>query len=310
MKVKHFSHIDADGAGSVIVSNIVFDEVDYELCDYGNINERVSTFIMQLYKNPKHGYDLVALTDISVTLQTAQLITRACKDFPLVKFVLVDHHDRVLWLNEYKWATIKKEKMVNGKMIKTCGTSLWFDYLVEKQYISSKNYIDLAIFVDNIREWDTFEWIFSRNETANELNMLITIRGKERFIARFIKNISLEWTYEERILIEEEKLRIRRYIETKRCEMKTYKTKSGFLVGVVYAEQHMSMVANRLCRYNDMVDFVLVLTVSTGRASMRTTKEGINLQEIAEKLGGGGRTKRAGFPINSILDIGLKLESI
>jgi oligoribonuclease NrnB/cAMP/cGMP phosphodiesterase (DHH superfamily) len=311
MRLKHYSHIDSDGAGGVIISKRVFGDVDHELCDYENINDRVSEFIRYMYRREAARYDMVAITDISVNKEVADLITKAEKDFPNTKFVLLDHHERVFWLNEYSWANVIREIPVEGsKPIRTCGTSLWYDYLKDNGFIAEKDVESLGLFAETVRQWDTFDWMYLHNEKANELNTLLIIKGKERFIERFVKNIEVEWTYDEKVLLDEEKLRIRRYVETKRREMRIYTTGSGHSVGIVFAEQHMSTVGLRICRFDSRIDFVIVYSLSTGRASMRTVKDNIRLDEIAEKLGGGGRPKRAGFPLEGLLNISFDLSII
>jgi oligoribonuclease NrnB/cAMP/cGMP phosphodiesterase (DHH superfamily) len=311
MRLKHLSHIDTDGAGGIIISKHVFSDVDYELCDYENINQRVSEFIRGLYRKNNVQYDMVVITDISVNKETADMITKADKDFPNIKFILLDHHEKAFWLNDYSWATVMREINVGGvKPLRTCGTFLWFEYLKTNGFIVEENMKSLGLFSETVREWDTFDWMYNNNETPNELNTLLIIKGKEKFIQRFVENISIEWTYDEKILLNEEKFRIRRYVETKRHEMEVYRTESGYNAGIVFAEQHMSTVALRICRFDKSVDFVIVFSLSTKRASMRTIRDDIRLDEMAEKLGGGGRPKRAGFPLKSLLNINVNLKKL
>lgn len=307
MIIKHFSHIDTDGIGAVVISQRIFPSVSYDLCDYENINRRVSDFVGSLLRGC-FSYSMVVITDISVDENTAKLIEKADKELPNTKFILLDHHERAMWLNQYTWAFVSKEKEVKGRMVKTCGTSLWCDHLLEQGFIDKED--EIVAFSELVRQWDTFEWMRLHNEKANELNLLLSIKGKERFIERFTENIETEWTPEEKILLREEKFRIRRYVDGKRREMKTYTSRSGYRIGVVFAEQHISTIASQICKYNSDIDIAMVCSLSTGRASIRTMKDDIKLNEIAATLGGGGREKRAGFPLESIFDIKLDLSKI
>jgi oligoribonuclease NrnB/cAMP/cGMP phosphodiesterase (DHH superfamily) len=58
-KIKLFTHTDLDGVSCVVLAKLAFcsDNVDYEMCDYNNINEKIKDFIAnKQYDNYDHIY--------------------------------------------------------------------------------------------------------------------------------------------------------------------------------------------------------------------------------------------------------------
>lgn len=317
--VKHFSHDDDDGCGAIVVSKCVFRErfttVDYETCTHSNINNRVRRFINELFEmeDPQSKYLMVVITDISVSTEVAELINEASQVYPEILFYLVDHHTSALWLNKYKWADVSPTTVLAGATVKTAATSLWFDRLMKNGYTNSMPNDEirkLYEYVENVRQWDTWEWIDNGNQHALDMHTLHSIKGIKCYIQRFSENPDITFTEPEQLLVNEENLRIDRYVEDKKKEVFRTKTASGLTMGVVYAENHISIVGSKICRSNPDIDIVAILTPHLNRVSFRTIRNDINLGDLAVKFAGGGHPNASGCPFSNFVGVDMRLDVI
>lgn len=301
MKIKLFSHIDLDGYGcNIVLKNTVgkvvqINDEDITNVNYDKINEVVSDFI----QNKKYNdYDIVFITDISVNEEVAEMINSVNNNSKSVKFLLFDHHQTALFLNKYDWAIVKIEDE-NGKV---CGTSLFYDYIINS--LIPDNYVigtQLDDFVEKVRRYDTWEWYTKYNDSvAKELNDLFYLIGKDRFIEAFSNpsENSVKWILRDySMIIELNKEKIDKYIKKKNNQI-IEKEINGLKVGVVFAEQYISELGNRLSEMNPQYDLIAI--ISDGTISYRTVKEGVDCGKLAELFGGGGHIKASGSRIREV----------
>lgn len=312
-RVKHFSHNDADGAGAVILSKRVFAHVDYEMCSYENINERVERFV-ENYMNDctTERYQYLIITDISLNETVAELVDYLSIHCPETIVMLLDHHEKVDWLNKYPWATVTKFQTLNDAeqtQIKTSGTFMWYTWLVDNGYFPNGALEEYTL-SETIRQWDTWDWTVTGNKRASELSSLLYIVGKEAYVNRFTENPSIELTEREVILLENEDVRIKLYTEEKIRDMKLYKTGSGLTAGVIFAEQHLSVIGYDIIKKCPHVDFLIMIVPSKGRASLRTLRNDLDMGIIAQKFGGNGHPKSAGCPTTKLFQYAIDLQEV
>ena len=167
---KIFTHTDLDGVGCAVLAKYHNLEIEIEFCDYDNVNQKVIDF---LDNNIALG-DLY-ITDISVSDDIAQRL-----DYD-TDFILLDHHPTALALNKYKCCTVKVEDEKTG--LKTCGTELFYHWLVEYGYIEKSKVLDR--FVEIIRNYDTWRWaeLGEKGIISKKINDLLYIYGRDNFIA-------------------------------------------------------------------------------------------------------------------------------
>lgn len=304
MKFKLFTHNDLDGYGCSILALLSFTEVDIVNCSYNNIDDKVLEFIESEECEKYHG---VFITDISVGENVAEMIDNINKNKDtLTSFKLIDHHKTALWLNKYSWCNV----VVEDERGLCCGTSLFND-LLANFCIHPINIVQSAFrnkLVEMIRRYDTWEWKNKFNDTIpNNLNMLFNILGGDSFVDTMLEkheNYSLDVISETdwKILkIEED--RINRYIDS--INKKVIKTNAilnneNYTFGVVFAENHISVLGNRLCELNQDLDFIAII-IGMSTVSLRTTRDDIDVSEIAKHFNGGGHIKASGFKIDSSL---------
>lgn len=307
MKVKILSHSDDDGLSCIILAQLAFgkDNVDYEICDYVDIDEKVRNFVLN--KEYKH-YNYVYITDISISVETAELIDNIHPDnfkegFNLAEmFQLLDHHDTVLKLNEFWWCNIKLES--DGK--EECGTSLFYKCLVEDDNLKPCKLFDR--YVEKVRRYDNYLWCTKYDDIeAKEINDLVFIYGRKKFIEVFYNKLSDRkdkdiLDSQDRLLLDIERGKIEEEVERKRKELKIKKLVihgMTYTAGIVFAEHYIDELAHKLADHNRNLDFVAVVN-SCRTISFRSTKENISLgSDVAHYFGGGGRAQTAGSQISS-----------
>jgi len=296
-KVKLFTHTDLDGVGCAILGKIVSMvnniDVEIEFCDYNNINDKVNDFLKVI-----NNYDKVFITDISVNEEIAEKLDKYSD-----KVVLLDHHKTVNFLNKYKWAHVYETLAIDFGIdihIKVCGAYLFLDYLVNSGYFKKFEFLHiLTDFIGVIREYDTWEWVEIDNILAKQLNDLLYILGRERFIDEFVRQLlNGKFVINDKLnfLLELEQEKIDDYIDSKNKNL-VVRNISEYKVGIVFAERYISELGNKLMELHPELDFVAI--VNTDKAiSYRTNKGNIDLSEFAKIYGGGGHPQAAGSLIN------------
>lgn len=295
MNIKLFSHNDLDGIGCAILAKISFSDVDVEYCNYDDVDDK----IMQCDYSK---YDQVFITDISVNEETAKFLNKVNNEElnQNCEIQLLDHHQTALWLNEYSWAMIKvfyEKGWEEDK--KASGVTLFADYLIENDKIISSEY-SIYDFVETIRRYDTWEWATKFNdEEPKKWNDLLKIMGKEKFINKIVSMLNKGYfllNETDELLLELEQEKIGRYVEKKE-EYMFEKEVMGYKLGIVFAEQYISELGNKLHERNKHLDAIAMINPNYA-VSYRTIKDDVDVSKIASKFGGGGHPNSSGNPID------------
>lgn len=291
MRKKLFTHTDLDGVGCAIVGYHAYpDDIDVTYCDYHNVNEIIANF---LKSDQLSNYHHVFITDISVNEEVAQMIN------PFgFKFTLLDHHDTARWLNKYDWAHVWVFTTdYNGKpqKSKSCGTYAFLEFLEQNAVFEPSQ--DLADLVEDIRQYDTWEWSTVYNAKAPKmLNDLFGIYGRDRFIERFIDDESPDLSLTEKLIIELRQEEIDRYIKQKEKQL-IGKVIKDHTVGIVFADRFQSELGNELAKRHPEFDVIAMIDPSK-TISYRSVKERVHVGEFAMLYGGGGHAQASGSPIS------------
>ncbi|OME55512.1 hypothetical protein BSK59_13630 [Paenibacillus odorifer] len=294
-KIKLFTHTDLDGIGCAIIAKLSFAEVDVEYCNYNEIDQKVNDFTASMQFT---GYDKVFITDISVSKHVAELIDYSLSEKKeyFNRYQLIDHHATAKWLNDYHWASVDDTELSSypgEEFMKSSGTSLFYNYLWEHE-IANMSYV--LEFIEKVRRYDTWDWQNKYNDIhSKQLNDLLYIIGRDKFVQRFVDNPSIKFSEGEKLLLEVEQMKIDKYIETKSKQMFTHDFGiEGHEVGIVYAEQYQSQLGNYLALNNKDLDYIIMIDVGNETVSYRGIHDYIDLGKIAKQFGGGGHPKAAG----------------
>ena len=247
--------------------------------------------------------DMCYITDISVSEAIAKEIDESGK-----KYVLLDHHPTALGLNKFSWCKVKVWN--DASTMKTCGTEMFYEYLLPRNSILSKDIIQR--FVDIVRDYDTWRWatLGESGLVSKKTNNLFHLYGREDFLDwcynKFVNNLSFDYFDNmDTLLLRNEEKQIDAYVNHIDKKLNIVKI-VGRKAGVVFADRYQSELGNRLCTMHPELDFVAMIDMN-GVISYRTVKENIDLgKDIASVFGGGGHPKAAGSQISDEI----KLEAI
>lgn len=157
-------------------------------------------------------------------------------------------------------------------------------------YLSKSKALD--DFVEAVRDYDLY---FLELPVSQQLNSLLGVLGRERFVERFTQNASPILTEQEKFLLEVEQERIRRYVED--TKLVQVGTKDGLTYGVVYAEQNINNLADHILGTRSDLDYLAIWNWRGQTVSLRTKKDHVDVSAVARKHGGGGHPKAAGYPL-------------
>ena len=324
LNVKHYTHTDLDGIFPAILMKRIIDnnprafKKGSQRYFYIQPNELYNEIEKTIVEIKEGECDLVIITDLTFNLKEYSLIHNFALDD---HFLVFDHHISDLfpkYTSEFKTdnITIQTHETIASNITRqTCGTKIFYDYLIKCGYIDEEDSVSnsIATLVELVRLRDTYEFTLPMNinnplvVNAPRLNTLFYLLGEELFIEYLINFNSedyssvfkgnLKYPYIATLLNNAEKAESI-YIQ-KRAKAATIKKitvdSTEYTIAIAFAENSQSEVGKVL--YDNGADIAVM--VGANACSLRTKKgSGIDLSKIAKKLGGGGHVESAGFPIN------------
>ena len=287
------SHIDdIDGMGSVILANVFWNsEVDYILCTIPDIAE----ILKEIWFN----YENIYICDLTLNSSTIDLIAGNKEKKEKIKHF--DHHASELE-NAQKYSFINEVVYINDKM--TSGTELFYNYLLSlnKKCIINQDYF--KEFVEATRCADVWDLNSPFINLGRALGTLHSILGPQAYISIFSSA-----KIQKHFIIDEMYLNIinsadnakENYVNS--CLENVLLTNyQNYKIAVSLSENYRSFVGNAIAsKYQDTIDFVLIINLQKMKCSLRGVKDNIDLGEIAKSFAknGGGHKKAAGFFINA-----------
>ncbi|ARK28687.1 Oligoribonuclease NrnB [Halalkalibacter krulwichiae] len=273
-----YSHNDLDGVSCGILAKLAYGEsAEVRYNSVQGLDFQVERFLEQ--KKPD---DALIITDLSVHTENEIRLEEFFKKGGYIQ--LLDHHKTALHFNDYKWATVKVE-YEDGRL--ASASSILYDYLQEKNVLKRTEALDL--FIDLVRQWDTWEWDKNQTINAKRLNDLFYMLSIEEFEERMMERLQKDEpfsfdNFEEKILDMEDS-KIERYIHRKRRELIQIDI-DNHCVGVVHAESYHSELGNVIGKDTPHLDYIAILNVGGRKISYRTIHDHIDVSEIAKQYGG------------------------
>lgn len=298
MQVLVFTHKnDIDGMGNAILSKLVFEQVDYVLCGTFDLNKKVSDYISS---NKIYEYDKIFVTDLCLE---EELLTIINNDEELRNKVQVIDHHKTYDNEKYTKYEFVKVQIRNDKGL-CCGTSLFYEYLVNNSFLKQNNIIDE--FVELTRLHDTWEWkTIYNNEKARELAILFDSLGTEGYINFIYEKLMTEeeFTFNnvETVLINNKKLVINDAIEGYVKNI-YYKDILNLKAGIIFINyEFRNELAEYLRENNYDMDFVMMIALDKKVVSYRSVRDNVSVRIVAEYFGGKGHDVAATNPITDLL---------
>lgn len=319
--IRHFSHNDMDGYAPQVVSKLSkLNTIEYIHCGYNNFEQKLEEMISFFEEFDVLNEHAILITDIAP--KTELLVDRLNNLFERgLSIVLLDHHDTAKWISQKypEWAFIESE--LNGR--KTCATELFYIYLKDNELLDDKasNSTYLTSFVEQVRSYDTWDWNATGNVEAKELNSLLYTFGPSKFmhmqIAKIVEHLNdlsaVQYTFNEteKLFVDVENKKEQKYIESRSKTMiaHTWSVEGkNYEVGIVFGDQYHSTLGNTLSKENPHLDFIAILDLNGGKASLRTINKHVHVGEIAQAIaGGGGHPPAGGFEFDPEISL-MKIE--
>ena len=295
MKVLVFSHgSDIDGMGSIIISKLSFDKVDYHFSEIHNLDEQI---LEEMNSKNIYNYDLVFITDLTPKNETLDLIE---KDKELInKLVVIDHHQT----NHNRAANYSfTHIVVSNDKGQTSATSLFYEYLVKNNLIKDNKVIEY--YSELTRLEDTWTWKKENNKLAHDLSHLFNILGRDKYIELMINKLKeneFKLDATEELLIESKITDINKHIidYLKYKKDITLNNHKGILLIIDY--EYRNDIPEYLRENNYDYEFAMMVCFNHNSISFRSINN-CNVREIAETFGGGGHDKASACYINEKLD--------
>lgn len=307
MKILLFTHKnDIDGLGNVVLANLSFDKVEYVLCGTFNLEENILNYL----NNGKiYDYDKIFITDLCLD---EPLLSKVAKDEKLKAKILVFDHHKTYDNEKYTQYEFINLQIKNDKGL-CCGTSLFYDYLINQGLIDEKNLV-IKEFVELTRQHDTWEWKIYNNEKARELAILFDVIGCDNYISKMTKKLSninnnvLDFGNLEKTLISNRLRQIEENLKIYSSKI-IYRDILGMRAGIIFITyEYRNELAEYLRENNYDMDFVMMISFDYEVVCYRSIKDKVNISLVAEHFGGKGNNKTGSNPLSK--DIQEKLVDI
>lgn len=328
LRMLHISHLDLDGYGSTMLSQILkkFYPEDAMTLETMNILPNKLNPALADALDRGDEYDMIVITDLAIN----QALVDMVKSSPHGEKVKVfDHHICDIEELPKNFIVTEDSPIHPGKL--TCATELYYNFIRSDRVYSLIHDADirrtLAYFVECVRVYDTFEFWASRNDPQNEIDMTYFDAPRLNILFHIINNVeefqeyifkyifsanwqmltvsTPEYPWISKIL-ELEQNKNSKYVESAIRRMvrvpfnyTIYRQgavhKFDLNAGVIFAEKSSPIIANTSLERNPDIDFCAV--VSNNQISVYTNKPNIDVSRIAKAFGGGGHKEAAGFTI-------------
>jgi oligoribonuclease NrnB/cAMP/cGMP phosphodiesterase (DHH superfamily) len=267
------THTDLDGITCAILFAKCYPAGKIYFADYDDVEAVVEEI-------SRKTQDQILITDLSVSPELAAVLDQRGA------VALLDHHKTALHLNKYEWAKVNED---NSK----CGAMMLYEMLQANHYVV-EDYKDM---VDRVDDYD--RWIHQYSD-SRDINRLLTILGRDRFIHRFLQQPSIALAETEQVLLIVENTRIKQYCEESADLAQVMADKNGYKMALVSAEQYTNEVGHYILENYPEVEYVMILDYRHFKCSLRG-RGNVDLGELAKEAGGGGHRKAAGFNLNPVV---------
>lgn len=303
-KVRLFTHNDLDGYANYIIARCYFkkENIFVEYCNYDNIDNRIEHFMNTIY----YKVDYVFITDISIQSEDLAKKVETCDllfDDVVVK--LIDHHPYANYLNKYSFANVQIEK--NEELI--CASMLFYEYLTQELGFPRNE--TLEQWLKYVNDYDTWLWEDKYHyELPKHWNELFYLYDRNMFIDNVLSKINrknIEFSKTDSLLLDIEHGKQNAYIKT-RVKNAIEKKIQGRKCIIAFAEQYTNELTTALYENYPNSEIQIVITGKNISYRVRNKSLNIDLNEFANKFGGGGHPNAAGSSIpDSIREEYLKL---
>lgn len=266
-----FTHNDLDGVGCAVIYNKCFPNVQTYFTDPMLINQDIADI---LSKEPAE--TPVMISDLSVNEAVAQFLDERGN------VELIDHHFTAERLTVYPWCLVDPTK---------CATLLMHDVMSTRFTLT-----DYMLFADLVDDYDRWGDGKGPVDQARDMSRLCFLMGQEEFLKRMIANSSTKFSEAEQFLVRVDKEAELKYIEESLPRVIGLVDPQGDSYGLLAAERYTSALGSEILHRIPNIEYIILLNYHDDRVQLRSRGK-VDVGLIAQKCGGGGHHKAAGFPM-------------
>ena len=174
MKVLLFTHSqDIDGMGCAVLARKAFGDYTLVPTKTFEITKNVENYI----KSKKiYDFDKIYVTDLCIKEPVLKFIDN--DEILKNRLLVLDHHKTEIeeGNNKYDFVNIIVQK--NGR--KESGTSLFYNYLIQNNYLQRSNILDEL--VEWTRQYDVWDWESKNDINARNLHVLFEVLGYDAYL--------------------------------------------------------------------------------------------------------------------------------
>ena len=174
MKVLLFTHSqDIDGMGCAVLARKAFGDYTLVPTKTFEITKNVENYI----KSKRiYDFDKIYVTDLCIKEPVLKFIDN--DEILKNRLLVLDHHKTEIeeGNNKYDFVNIIVQK--NGR--KESGTSLFYNYLIQNNYLQRSNILDEL--VEWTRQYDVWDWESKNNINARNLHVLFEVLGYDAYL--------------------------------------------------------------------------------------------------------------------------------
>ena len=174
MEVLLFTHSqDIDGMGCAVLARKAFGDYTLVPTKTFEITKNVENYI----KSKKiYDFDKIYVTDLCIKEPVLKFIDN--DEILKNRLLVLDHHKTEIeeGNNKYDFVNIIVQK--NGR--KESGTSLFYNYLIQNNYLQRSNILDKL--VEWTRQYDVWDWESKNNINARNLHVLFEVLGYDAYL--------------------------------------------------------------------------------------------------------------------------------
>lgn len=279
------THTDFDGITCAVLFKAVWPEGEVFFENYDSVNNRLWQIT--------HDYPGAELYITDISPDDPELVEQLEK----LNVKLFDHHKTALHFKKYPWATVDTTR---------CGAALFWFWLYA---LNHENIVKVKVQRYDRLAWHANDYDTWKHESplSKDINSLLYILGRDRFIQRFLENPDPVFSSGEQLMLQLEQEKEDRYIQNIiDGDINPHWDTEGRSYALVFAEQYTSQVGHRILeRFPTAIDYVAIVNFLYGTVGLRSRKGGVDISEIAKRYGGGGHPGAAGFPLpEGCLDLG------
>ena len=298
MKVLLFTHSqDIDGMGCAVLGHQAFTDITVVPTKTFEITSNVKAYIDD---NRIASYDLVFVTDLCIKEPVLKEIEE--NETLKSKIIILDHHKTEIeeGNDKYDFVYITVEK--NGR--KESGTSLFYNYLLEKRYLKATTFLEEL--VEWTRQYDVWDWKKENNEKARYLHILFELLGYKKYVEIMNQKVKTEehltFSEEEMNLIHDFLKKVKEDIETCLKEMKVVVLNikgCDYKVGYLKCPYKYRNDVNEIAIKNGYdIDLVGMIVTEVGSVSYRQVKN-VDVSIVATYFGGKGHFSAGSNPLTN-----------